>query len=158
MNKFFIIIPLVVAIVIFVFPLIAYSGNQIMVITSTSMLPVLYPNDLIIVEAVNVDEIKKDDIITFESHMDFGIVAHRVIDFHVEHGEILIITKGDNVYSPDPWQVSNDDLIGKVVKIIPKIGIIWTDNIRYLLVAVIAITVIFLIKESFESKTKNQIS
>ena len=126
-----------------------------MVITSTSMLPALQPNDLIIVESATVDQIKENDIIAFESHMQFGIVAHRAIDFHQENGETLIVTKGDNIEDQDPWIVSDEDLIGKVIEIIPKMGILLVDPVRYSLIAVIGITAIFMLKESFESKNKS---
>ena len=151
-----IIIPLVIAVVILIFPFVAYYGNQVMVISSTSMLPTLQPNDLIIVEPATTNQIIKDDIITFESHMEFGIVAHRAVDFHEEHGEILIVTKGDNIDDPDNWTVSDEDLIGKVVEIIPKMGILLIGPVRFSLIAVIVITSIFLLKESLESKTKNE--
>ena len=123
MNNNLLLIPLVIALAVLIFPFVAYYGNQVMVISSTSMLPVLQPNDLIIVESATVEQIKEGDIITFESHMEFGIVAHRAVDFHEEHGEILIVTKGDNIDYPDSWVVSDDDLIGKVIEIIPYMGI-----------------------------------
>ena len=81
MNKMYLVIPLVVAVSFLIFPFIAYYGNEIMVVTSTSMLPVLKPNDLIIVEPATIDQIKVGDIITFDSHMeDWGIIAHRAIE------------------------------------------------------------------------------
>ncbi|MCH7647017.1 MAG: signal peptidase I [Thaumarchaeota archaeon] len=156
MNKDLIIIPLVVAVGFLIFPFVAYYGNQVMVISSTSMLPALHPNDLIIVEPATTNQIKEGDIITFESHMEFGVVAHRAVDFHQENGEILIVRKGDNIDDPDPWIVTDEDLIGKVIKVIPTMGILLVGPVRYLLVAVITITAIFLLKESFESKSKTE--
>ena len=156
MNNNLLIIPLVIAVAVLIFPFVAYYGNQVMVISSTSMLPVLQPNDLIIVESATVDQIKENDIIAFESHMQFGIVAHRAVDFHQENEEILIVTKGDNIDDPDSWIVSNEDIIGKVIEIIPKMGILLVDPVRYSLIAVIIITSIFMLKESFQSKTSSK--
>ena len=155
LNNNLLLIPLVIAVAVLIFPFVAYYDNQVMVISSTSMLPVLYPNDLIIVESATTNQIKEGDIITFESHMQFGIVAHRAVDFHQENGETMIATKGDNIDDPDSWLVSDDDLIGKVIEIIPKMGILLVDPVRYSLIAVIVITSIFMLRESFESKTKN---
>ena len=101
-------------------------------------------------------QIKKGDIITFESHLEFGIVAHRAVDFHQEHGEISIVTKGDNRDEPDPWLVTDEDLIGKVIEIILKMGILLVAPIRFSLIAVIVIVSIFMLKESFESKTQSK--
>jgi len=156
LNNNLLLIPLVIAVVVLIFPFVAYYGNQVMVITSTSMLPTLQPNDLIIVESVTANQIKEGDIITFESHMQFGIVAHRAVDFNQENGEISIVTKGDNIEEPDPWVVTDEDLIGKVIEIIPKTGILLVDPVRYSLIAVIVITAIFMLKESFESKTQSK--
>ena len=158
MNNNLLIIPLVIATAVLIFPFVAYYGNQVMVISSTSMLPTLQPNDLIIVESATVEQIKKDDIIAFESHMQFGIVAHRAVDFHQEHEEKSIVTKGDNIDEPDSWVVTDDDLIGKVIEIIPKMGILLVGPVRFSLIAVIGITAIFLLKESFESKSKSNSS
>ena len=158
LNNNLLLIPLVIALAVLIFPFVAYYGNQVMVISSTSMLPVLQPNDLIIVESVTTNQIKEGDIITFESHMEFGIVAHRAVGFHEEHGEILIATKGDNIEEPDSWLVSDEDIIGKVIEIIPKMGILLVDPVRYSLIAVIAITSIFMLKESLESKSKSNSS
>jgi len=65
MNKSYLVIPLAVAVAFLIFPFIAYYGNEIMIVTSTSMLPVLQPNDLIVVEPTTIDQIKVGDIITF---------------------------------------------------------------------------------------------
>ena len=121
MNKNLLIIPLVAAVIILIFPFVAYSGDQIMIVTTTSMLPVLYPNDLIIVEPANVADVQEGDIIAFQTHMDIGIVAHRAIAIYDNHGTLAIDTKGDNNESEDPWYVTDDDLIGIVDKVIPKI-------------------------------------
>lgn len=156
LNNNLLIIPLVIAVAVLIFPFVAYYGNQVMIITSTSMIPVLQPNDLIIVENIPIEQVNPGDIITFQSHMEFGIVAHRAIEIHNEEGHIGISTKGDNIDDPDGWLVQDADFIGKVIKIIPKMGILLVDPVRYSLIAVIAITAIFLLKESFESKTSSK--
>ena len=148
MNKAFITIPLVVAVGFLIFPFVAYYGNDIMVIKSDSMVPALMPHDLIIVQSTDIDDIKEGDIITFDSHMQgIGIIAHRVIAIEDDDGKLGIDTKGDNVEQPDPWTVHEKDLIGKVVDVIPTMGIFLIDPIRYSLVAVIVITAISLLRE-----------
>ena len=119
-----------------------------MVITSDSMLPVLKPNDLIVVKPSSIDEIKEGDIIAFDSHLgNLGIIAHRAIEIYDDHGSIGIDTKGDNEDKEDPWVVHDVDLIGKVVQIIPDMGILLVGIVRYFLVAIIIITSIFLLRE-----------
>jgi len=154
MNKAIIIVPLVVAVGVLIFPFVAYFGNNMMVVTSDSMLPILKPNDLIIVKPSKIQEVKQDDIIAFDSHMHgIGIIAHRAIQVLDDEGEIAIDTKGDNNEKKDPWIVHDEDLIGIVINVIPAFGILLIDPVRYSLVAVIIITAISLLHEA--SKTKN---
>ena len=56
MNKNLIIIPLLAAVLVLIFPFVIFSGNHIMVTTTTSMLPVLHPNDMIIVEPSSIEQ------------------------------------------------------------------------------------------------------
>jgi len=146
-----------------IFPFVAYYGSDIMVIKSDSMVPALMPHDLIIVQKGIIDDIQVSDIIAFDSHMQgIGIIAHRAIAVGDDDGQIGIDTKGDNVEQPDPWTVHEEDLIGKVVDVIPKMGIFLIDPVRYSLVAVIVITAISLLWEvtvetkKTSSKTKSE--
>jgi len=159
MNKAYIVIPLVVAVGFLVFPFVAYYGNDIMVIKSDSMVPALMPHDLIIVQRTGIDEINKGDIIAFDSHMQgIEIIAHRAIAVGDDDGKLGIDTKGDNLEEPDPWTVYEEDLIGKVIDIIPTVGIFFIDPVRYSLVAVIIIIAISLLKDiiSEAKKTSNK--
>ena len=158
MNKAYIIAPLAASVAFLIFPFVIYYGSAIMVITSDSMLPTLKPYDLIIVERTSIDQIEVGDIITFDSHIEgLGIIAHRAVETFNDHGEIGIDTKGDNVDSPDPWVVHDDDLIGKVTDVVPTMGIFLIDPVRYAIVAVIVITAISLLWEiSTKAKVPDQ--
>ena len=163
MNKTYIVIPLAVAVGFLIFPFVVYYGNHILVITSDSMVPALMPHDLIIVKETNIDQVQVGDIITFDSHMHgIGIIAHRAIAIADDDGKTGIDTKGDNVEQPDPWTVHEEDLVGKVVDVIPTMGIFLIDPVRYTLVAVIVITAISLLREvtvetkKTSSKTKSE--
>jgi len=154
LNKNLIIIPLVVAVGFLIFPFVVYYGNDIMVVTSDSMVPALMPHDLIIVQSIDIDGIKEGDIIAFDSHMQgIGIIAHRAIAIENDDGQIGIDTKGDNVEDPDLWTVHDEDLRGVVIDVIPSMGIFLIDPVRYSLVAVIIITAISLLKDVI-SETK----
>ena len=156
MNKNLLIIPLLVATLVLIFPFVAFYGDNIMVTTTTSMLPALKPNDMIVVENSSIDQIKEGDIIAFDSHMDMGIIAHRAIEVFEEDGQTKINTKGDNNEKPDPWHVTDDDLIGKVKNIIPVFGILLVGPVRYALVAVIIISAISMMKDYItENKKKD---
>ena len=155
MNKNLLVIPLVAAVAFLIFPFVVYYGNHIMVVTSDSMLPALKPNDLIAVEPTSIDQIKEGDIIAFDSHFeDLGIIAHRAIEASELDGELAFKTKGDNVEQEDGWYVRDSDLIGKVIDVIPVMGIVLVGPVRFTLVAVIIITAISLLKDQLTSKTK----
>lgn len=158
MNKAYIIAPLAASVAFLIFPFVIYYGNAIMVITSDSMLPVLKPYDLIIVERTSIDQIEVGDIITFDSHIEgLGIIAHRAVEIFDDNGEMGIDTQGDNVDSRDPWVVHDVDLIGKVIDIVPTMGIFLIDPVRYAIVAVIVITAISLLWEiSTKAKVPDQ--
>ena len=159
MNKNLLIIPLFVAVIVLILPFVVFSGDSIMVTTTVSMLPVLNPNDMIVVELVSIDEIQEGDIIAFDSHQDMGIVAHRVIEVSEKDGELVADTKGDNNEEPDPWYVTDDDLIGKVKNIIPMFGIVLVGPVRFALVAVIIISAISMMKDYItENKSKKEIN
>lgn len=83
-------------------------------IGSNSMAPTITTNDLILVKITkNVDT---DDVITFE---DGNIlVTHRVIS-KTGHG---FITKGDANNENDK-QISSDQVVGKVIKVLPNMGV-----------------------------------
>ena len=147
LDKNLLIIPLVVAVLVLIFPFVAFSGDTIMIITTTTMLPVLNPNDMIVVESASIDELKEGDIIAFDSHQKMGIIAHRVIEVFEKDGETIVDTKGDNNEKPDPWYVTDDDLIGKVKSIIPVFGIVLVGPVRFVLVAVIIISAISMMKD-----------
>lgn len=153
MNKSYIVIPLAIAVGFLIFPFVIYHGNQIMVVTSDSMFPTLKPHDLIVVEQVSIDKVQEGDIIAFDSHVEgIGIIAHRVFEISEANGEVGIDTKGDHLDEPDHWTVYDDDLVGRVTDVVPSMGIVLIDPIRYSLVAVIVITSISLLKESMSKK------
>ena len=153
MSKSYIVIPLAIAVGFLIFPFVIYHGNQIMVVTSDSMFPTLKPHDLIVVEQVSIDKVQEGDIIAFDSHVEgIGIIAHRVFEISEDNGEVGIDTKGDHMDEPDHWTVYDDDLVGRVTDVVPSMGIVLIDPIRYSLVAIIVITSISLLKESMPKK------
>ena len=95
-------------------------------IISPSMVPNINVYDVIVSKKVDdINTIKIGDIITFisKSNLSSGMtITHRVIDIIEDDGMIKLKTQGDNNLSPDSSYVNKDNLIGKVVIRIPKIG------------------------------------
>ena len=59
------------------------------------MLPALQPNDLIVIEKKEINELCVGDVIIFFSNQKYFII-HRLIKKMKIGNEILLITKGDN--------------------------------------------------------------
>lgn len=90
-----------------VFPTLVLTG---------SMEPAIYPGDVVIMKNVENDEIEVGDVIQFHTQNFF--IIHRVID--IKDG--IYVTKGDNNNVADSEPVYFEQIKGKLVKTIPKIG------------------------------------
>lgn len=95
---------------------INYFGYTFFEVVSGSMSPTINTHDLIIVKIDN--EVKEDDVITF--YKDNSFITHRITDYVDDEN---IITKGDANNTTDK-SISKNEILGKVVYIIPKFGII----------------------------------
>lgn len=90
-------------------------GYSFYEIATGSMEPTLNINDFIIVKEKDNYNVK--DIVTYKEGNDY--ITHRIIEIN----DNTLITKGDANNSTDK-KISKDAVIGKVVKVIPKGGII----------------------------------
>ena len=95
-------------------------GLEPYVILSGSMEPVYPVGSLVYVQRVDADRIAVGDPIAFVMNEDLVVAIHRVIgvDAAAQHFE----TKGDANDAPDAAPVHFNNLIGKPVLCIPKLG------------------------------------
>lgn len=96
------------------------------VIVSGSMEPNVKVYDAVFTIRKNQEQIKVNDIITFVSQNpqhNSATVTHRVIGVvKLDDGRISYRTKGDNNNVADSYLVNYNNVIGKVLFKIPKIG------------------------------------
>jgi len=85
-----------------------------------SMSPALHLGDMVIVAKTSPDTIKEGDIIEFR--LEEMMVIHRVIDIRETEGSKFFITKGDANDNPDAAPVSPEQVKGKVMLNVPKLG------------------------------------
>ena len=94
------------------------------VIVSPSMVPTIKVLDGIVVKRENSFDM--GDIITFDStdaSLTGKIITHRIVGTErLMNGDILFRTKGDNNFSQDRTLVPTNNIHGKVVATLPKIG------------------------------------
>lgn len=100
----------------------SFFGIKSFVIVSGSMKPRLNLGDMVFVKEVTIEELNKNDIISFKD--ENSIVTHRIKDIEIVDGIKYFITKGDNNNTKDNCEVSINDIEGKLIFSIPLIGYI----------------------------------
>ncbi len=106
--------------VLIVFFSFGYLGVKPTVIYSGSMQPELQVGDLAIIQKTDPATLKNGDIIQFNN--DNMTLIHRVINITSQQGQTLYTTKGDANKDPDIPPIKEDQIIGKSIFTIPKIG------------------------------------
>ena len=98
------------------------------IIISPSVEPTIKVEDAIIIMRKDPKELEKGDIITFLSNDPrySGLtITHKIVGIEKsESGDIFFRTKGDNNNTEDATLVPSDNVYGKVILKIPKIGYI----------------------------------
>jgi signal peptidase len=88
---------------------------------SGSMRPTMDVGDVVIIVKVPADVIKPGDIIQFR-RPEKVTVMHRLVEIQETEGAKLLITKGDANDEPDTDPVIPENVVGKAVFNVPKIG------------------------------------
>ena len=92
-----------------------YFGYRILEVASGSMEPTINKNDVLLVK-VNDQNLNKDDIIAYQQ--EDAIITHRIVMIDNDN----LIVKGDANNTVDA-PIKKEQVIGKIVKIYPKLGI-----------------------------------
>lgn len=90
-----------------IFPTLVLTG---------SMEPAIYPGDIVLMRQVDKEDLAIGDVIQYHTQNFF--IIHRIIE--IEEG--LYITKGDNNNVKDSEPVHFEQIKGKLIQTIPKIG------------------------------------
>lgn len=99
------------------------------VVLSGSMLPEIAIKDIVVTKKIPAEELEVGDIITFiapDSRYGGISITHRILDKYYDEslGSYTYRTKGDNNNVADSALVPNDNILGKVILKIPKLGYI----------------------------------
>ena len=86
-------------------------GEARLAVSGGSMMPSLWPGDILEVHRVAVTDVSKGDIVVFVR--DNRLIVHRVLRINREHNEITVTTRGDRSARVDS-PVSVNELLGKV--------------------------------------------
>ena len=84
------------------------------VVSTVSMLPLIRPEDEIVVRKDPLNTLRRGDIVVFEKYRE--LYTHRLLRKRMSGSEMTLVTKGDNSFRADD-PISEKDLLGKVTKI-----------------------------------------
>lgn len=94
------------------------------VIATGSMEPMICPGDVILVEKITeiegLEKLRQGDVIQFKEGS--VLISHRIIEIVDQEGVACFRTKGDNNPVPDFELVNPENVKGKVIDVVPKIG------------------------------------
>lgn len=101
------------------------------VVLTGSMIPEILPNDVVITKKTEGEKLKVGDIITFipsDSRISNIIVTHRILNkyYDATTKKYTYQTKGDNNNTADFTLAEDQNVIGRVIFKIPKVGYIQT--------------------------------
>ena len=131
---FWILIGIIILLIFYVVMIKIYSKQDrldeikfnMYTIITTSMENTIMAGDVVIDYKNDNNIYEVGDIITFYSNKGSGqlTVTHRIIDVKIENGKYYYTTKVDNNNTADTNPVFQDDVIGKVIFVIPKVGFV----------------------------------
>ena len=132
----------------------SFLGLKTYVIISGSMEPNINIGDLVVVQKTK-GELKEGDIISYRQGE--SVITHRISQkTENEEGEIIYKTKGDNNNTEDSEEIRKEEIEGKVIKVIPKIGNV-TLVLKNKVVATVVVIIlsIYIIKNYKKNKKLN---
>lgn len=125
--------PFIIGAILLVWFVIGVFSVYPKVILTGSMEPFIQPGDIVLVERFQekeeIEQLAVGDVILFKK--EDKDISHRIINIIEKQGMTLYQTKGDANQSPDTTWVSAKDLLGKVIKVVPKVGVLslwWKEN------------------------------
>lgn len=103
------------------------GGEASYIVLSDSMEPTFGAGDVVVVESVKLAALEEGDIVTYrnpriEDSEATQYVTHRVVDVNHIEGETTLRTKGDANDDPDPYVVTEEDVVGRYLVHAPSVG------------------------------------
>lgn len=126
----------------------SFFGYALFEIKTASMAGEMEIGDWILVKVTN--DVELNDIITFEQ--DGSFITHRIIEQYKD----TYVTKGDSNNAKDT-PITKEQIIGKLVKVMPRFGIIKKTFFNHKVLIVLIITII-VGTSLFDNKNKNKIN
>ncbi len=132
------------------------AGFQInsFIVISGSMMPALDINDMIFSIQVEQNELEQGDIISF--YKEEQVITHRINKIVEQDGQVLYETKGDNNNSPDEELVQYEEIMGRYLFKIPKVGYV-IRNLQTRIGIIVVIILLFIREIHIKNKENKEI-
>ena len=157
----------IVAILVFTASMLAYDkyvkksaipsffGKSVLVIATPSMTGAVDAGDVIIIEKQS--SYKVGDIITYLPAAEATSVTHRIVRIEGEK----FYAKGDANNSEDPDPIFESQIVGKMVKRIPKVGIIieWLrtwQGVAFVIAIGVVVVVLVMVADGYVDDEENE--
>ena len=119
-NIGFITIPTIILVSVLIVLVSGISKYQMIAIASNSMVPAYERGDAIIFEKIDNDYLENEDIIVFKK--EGKLIAHRIIKIKKDSSKLYFYTKGDANNSADAELVNENEVLGRVRRVIKYLG------------------------------------
>ena len=135
-------------------------GLQGFTVESNSMAPAYPVDSFVLVKNTAPESIKPGDVITYVFNNEGLLVTHRVVSADADNHTFK--TKGDNNNAPDASPVLWENVVGKVVFGVPKVGsvlrvIMKKSNRPYVITAIAATGIASVAVDLTEKKKKSKV-
>ena len=133
-----------------------FLGFKTYEIVSRSMEDTINKNDIIVVKKVDKNEINENDIISFDNGNE--IITHRIVEIENINGQTLYTTKGDNNRFADDEKISFEQIEGKYVFKLSKLGYLmnFLKNRYFLIILFIILIFCFIHIINVKRRIKNR--
>ena len=133
-----------------------FFGFKTSEIVSRSMEDTINKNDIIVVKKVDKNEIDENDIISFDNGNE--IITHRIVEIENINGQTLYTTKGDNNRFADDEKISFEQIEGKYVFKLSKLGYLmnFLKNRYFLIILFIILIFCFIHIINVKRRIKNR--
>ena len=133
-----------------------FFGFKTYEIVSRSMENTINKNDIIVVKKVDKNEINENDIISFDNGNE--IITHRIVDIENINGQTLYTTKGDNNRFADDEKISFEQIEGKYIFKLSKLGYLmnFLKNRYFLIILFIILIFCFIHIINVKKRIKNR--
>jgi len=107
----------------------AYNYIKIYRVDSSSMEPAIKAGSIIFVFKTSM--VKLNDIVTYQIPQGTYPVTHRIVKIINIHEKTFFISKGDNNKEEDPYPILPNEVVGKVLFVLPYLGAAANNLISY---------------------------